>query len=274
MSMYLKLRNCLQLEARKILDVRGTLFQRKMLIVSLESEGNSNSPRFRRKFRFETECILTVNPEWNRQFGFVRVVVNKRQLACSENYKWAGVNKRREARKWLLLGRNAPLFPRAERQIVSCLSLALSLFLLYIYVYMCFLFLAHSVSPLHPVCDWALVGEKASRRGRIDLSRSIDYSTRLVLRAESWISLSLSLSLFFCFPFTVFSFLFSPFPPTSFASHLLPGSSLPCSLPFHLSGSTRRKSCLKAFEISLLETLLNRITRDGRERERERGRVG
>ena len=87
MSMYLKLRNCLQLEARKILDVRGTLFQRKMLIVSLESEGNSNSPRFRRKFRFETECILTVNPEWNRQFGFVRVVVNKRQLACSENYK-------------------------------------------------------------------------------------------------------------------------------------------------------------------------------------------
>lgn len=42
------------------------------------------------------------------------VVVNKTQRACNGNYKWPGVNKRREARKWLFLGRNASLFSRAE----------------------------------------------------------------------------------------------------------------------------------------------------------------
>ena len=155
---------------------------------------------------------------------FVRVVVNKRQLACSENYKWAGVNKRREARKWLFLGRNASLFPRAEHQIVSRLNLALSLCLSFSdtlrHAYICFLFLALSVSPLHPVCDWAR-RRKSHRRGRIDLSGSIDYSTRLVLRAESWISL--------CFPFTVTVSLSyfhlpssSPSPPFLCVSHLLP----------------------------------------------------
>lgn len=145
----------------------------------------------------------------------------------------------------------------------TSLSLALSLSLLllhatknYIYIYIFPLsctFGFSVTSDLRLVPRWKKPPLRSNRS-----SRSIDYSTRLVLRAESWISL--------CFPFTVtFLFLISILLPLLLIPYLFLFAFYLVVVFFPVSSSVllfcfswlllarERKSCLKALQISLLE---------------------